>query len=66
MAVESMHWLLDDYFEEDYLRVANKTIQENMNLLRKFALGMIKQYKSRTASKQAYPNLCLIACWTQI
>ena len=63
MAVESMHWLLDDHFEEDYLRVANKTIRENMNLLRKFALGMIKQYKSRTASKRPLSKLmfdCLL------
>ena len=62
-AVESMHWLLDVHFEEDYLRIANKTIQENMNLLRKFALGMIKQYKSRTASKRPLSKLmfdCLL------
>ena len=62
-AVETMHWLLDVHFEEDYLRVANKTIQENMNLLRKFTLGMIKQYKSKTASKQALSKLmfdCLL------
>lgn len=62
-AVESMHWLLDVHFEEDYLRVANKTIQENMNLLRKFSLGMIKQYKSKTSSKRALSKLmfdCLL------
>ena len=40
-------------FTEDSLRAASKTISENMNLLRKFALGMIGQYKSRTASGQA-------------
>lgn len=62
-AVESMHWLLDVHFEEDYLRVVNKTIQENMNLLRKFSLGMIKQYKSKTGSKRALSKLmfdCLL------
>ncbi len=62
-AVESMHWLLDVHFEEDYLRVANKTIQENLNLLRKFALGMIKQYKSKTTPKRAFSKLmfdCLL------
>lgn len=50
-------------FEEDYLRVANKTIQENMNLLRKFALSMIRQYKSRIVSKRALSKLmfdCLL------
>ena len=62
-AVESMHWLLDVHFEEDYLRIANKTIQENMNLLRKFSLGLIKQYKSNTASKRPLSKLmfdCLL------
>ena len=62
-AVESMHWLLDVYFGEDYLRVANKTIQENMNLLRKFSLGLIKQYKAKTASKRPLSKLmfdCLL------
>lgn len=62
-AVETMHWLLDVHFEEDYLRVANKTIQENMNLLRKFALSMIRQYKSRIVSKRALSKLmfdCLL------
>ena len=64
-AVESMHWLLDVHFDEDYLRVANKTIQENMNLLRKFSLGLIKQYKSKTASKRPLSKLmfdCLLDC----
>ena len=64
-AVESMHWLLDVHFDEDYLRVANKTIQENMNLLRKFSLGLIKQYKSKTASTRPLSKLmfdCLLDC----
>ena len=64
-AVESMHWMLDVHFEEDYLRVANKTIQENLNLLRKFSLGLIKQYKSKTGSKRALSKLmfdCLLDC----
>lgn len=49
--VESMHRLLAAHFEEEHLRVANKTIQENMNLLCKFVLGMIKQYQSRISFK---------------
>lgn len=64
-AVESMHWLLDVHFGEDYLRVANKTIQENMNLLRKFSLGLIRQYKTKTSSKRALSKLmfdCLLDC----
>ena len=43
--------------------VSNKTIRENLNLLRKFALGMIKQYKSKTTPKRAFSKLmfdCLL------
>lgn len=58
-AVETMHWLLDVHYGEDYLRVANKSIQENMNLLRKFALGLIKQYKTKTGSKLPLSKLML-------
>ena len=39
--MESMHGLLDVRFDEDYLRVVSKTIQENINLLRKFVQSMI-------------------------
>ena len=29
-AVESMHWLLDVHYGEDYCRIANKTAQQNL------------------------------------
>ncbi len=48
-----MHWLLDVHFGEDYFRVANRSIQENVNMLRKFALSLMKRYKAKTSSKQA-------------
>lgn len=51
-AVESMHWLLDVHFSEDYFRVINQTIQKNVNLLRKFALSIIKLFKQQTNSKK--------------
>ncbi len=62
-AVETMHWLLDVHFSEDYFRVANQTIQENMNMLRKFVLSLVKQYKAKASSKQAMSKLmfdCLL------
>lgn len=64
-AVETMHWFLDVHFGEDYLRVSNKTILQNMNLLRKFSLDLMKQYKSKTGSKRALSKLmfdCLLDC----
>lgn len=52
-----MHWILDVYYNENYLRVANKAIQQNMNPFRKFALNMIKQYKTKTGSKRPISKL---------
>ena len=37
-SVESMHWLLDMHFEEDWYRVEDKNIQQNLNILRKAAI----------------------------
>lgn len=56
-AVESMHWLLDVHYGEDFCRIANKTIQLNLNMLRKFSLNLIKQFKSRSSSKQALSKI---------
>lgn len=51
-SVETMHWLLDVHFEEDFCRVEDKNIQQNLNMLRKLALNIIKQYKSTSKSKR--------------
>ena len=58
-AVETMHWLLDVHYSEDYCRIENRTAQQNLNLLRKFSLGLLKQYKTRTASKRAMSKIML-------
>ena len=62
-SVESMHWLLDVHFEEDYCRVEDKNIQQNLNMLRKLAMNFIKQYKERLKSKRAISKImfdCLL------
>ena len=46
MVVRRMHWLLDVHYSEDYCRIANKTAQQNLNLLRKFALSLLKLYNA--------------------
>ncbi len=51
-AVESMHWILDVLFSEDFCRIVNRTIQQNLNMLRKFALSLIKQFKTASNSKR--------------
>ena len=60
-SVESMHWLLDMHFEEDWCRVEDKNIQQNFNILRKAAINLIKLFKTYTQSKKLSLRLCLIA-----
>jgi predicted transposase YbfD/YdcC len=50
-SVETLHWLLDVHFREDFCRVEDKNVQENMNMVRKIALNTIKHYKEKTHSK---------------
>ena len=52
-SVETMHWLLDVHFDEDRCRVQSKNIQQNLNMLHKFALNIIRIYKRETQSKLA-------------
>ncbi len=62
-AVEAMHWILDVHFSEDYCRIVNRTIQQNLNMLRKFALSIIKQFKAKTNSNRPISQimfLCLL------
>ena len=57
--VETMHWLLDVHFEEDRCRVEDKNIQQNLNILRKAAINLIKLFKSDTQSKKAISKIML-------
>ena len=64
-AVESMHWLLDVHYAEDSCRLQALSLQRNLNMLRKFALSMIKQYKAATSSGKALSQImfdCLLDC----
>lgn len=64
-AVESMHWLLDVHYAEDSCRLQALSLQKNLNMLRKFALSLIKKYKTSTSSKKALSQImfdCLLDC----
>ena len=50
-SIESMHWLLDVHFDEDRCRVQSKNVQQNLNMLHKCALNIIRIYKRATQSK---------------
>lgn len=59
--VESMHWLLDVHFDEDRCRVQSKTLQQNFNMVHKFALNIIRIHKRETQSKLALNGIMLRA-----
>jgi predicted transposase YbfD/YdcC len=50
-AVESMHWLLDVHFAEDKTRVCDMNVQKTLNIMRKIALNLAKDFKSKTDTK---------------
>ena len=56
-SVESMHWLLDVLFDEDRCRIQSKTIQQNLNMLRKTTLNLIRIYKREAGSKLPLNNI---------
>ena len=62
-SVEAMHWLLDVHFEEDWCRAEDKNIQQNLNIIRKCAINLIKLFKAETQSKRPMSNImfdCLL------
>ncbi len=59
VAVESMHWLLDVHFEEDWCLVEDKAVQQHLNIFRKAAINLIKLFKSKSQSKKAISKIML-------
>ena len=58
-SVEAMHWLLDVHFGEDFCRVGDKNVQQNLNIVRKIALNSIKRYKEKLGSKHPVSRIML-------
>jgi hypothetical protein len=54
-----MHWLLDVHFREDFCRVEDKNVQENMNMVRKIALNTVKHYKEKAGPKRPISRIML-------
>ena len=52
-----MHWLLDVLFGGDSCRIQTKTAQQNLNMVRKLALNIMRMYKQETKSKIALTAL---------
>ena len=60
--IESMHHILDVSFDEDNCRLYSQKAQENMNILRKSAISIHKQYLGEDKKKTVKSNMfnCLI------
>lgn len=57
--VESMHWLLDVHFGEDYCRVRDENVQKILNVIRKIVLNFLHLYRDKTNSKRPFSNIML-------
>ena len=64
-SVESMHWLLDVHFGEDFCRVEDHNVQQNLNIVRKIALNTIRVFKDNFFPKRPFSKImfdCLLDC----
>ena len=64
-SVESMRWLLDAHFGEDFCRVEDENAQQVLNVARKIALNCVKTHKQKTGSKLPLSRImfgCLLDC----
>ena len=64
-SIESMHWLLDVHFSEDFCRIEDEVTQQVLNNVRKIALNHLKAYKKNTGSKLPLSKImfgCLLDC----
>lgn len=55
--IESMHWLLDVHFLEDKTKVWDMNVQKNLNIMRKIALNLAREYKNRFEPKKAVSGI---------
>jgi Transposase len=60
-AVESMHWLLDVRFREDFCRIEDADVQQSLNIIRKIALNCVKLHKTKTGIKTPVSKI-MFAC----
>lgn len=55
--VESMHWLLDVHFAEDKTRVWDMNVQQTLNIMRKIALNLAREYKQNIKPKSSISGI---------
>ena len=52
-----MHWLLDVHFLEDKTKVWDMNVQQNLNIMRKIALNLAREYKNRFEPRKAISGI---------
>ena len=57
--VETMHWLPDAHFGEDFCRVEDMDVQQNPNMARKIALNSVRCHKAANSIKLPMPKIML-------
>ena len=57
LGVETMRWLLDVRYREDYFRAQNENIQKNMNMSHKLALNLAGVYKNTHSKKRPLSHI---------
>ena len=55
--MEAMHWLLNVHFNEDKTRVWDMNVQKTLNIMRKIAINLAKDYKAKTGSKVPFSGI---------
>ena len=58
-SVETMHWLLDVRFDEDFCRIEDIHVQQNFNMARKIALNYVRRYKALSNAKLPLSKIML-------
>ena len=61
--IESNHWILDVLFKEDDSRINRQNRPQNLAVVRKLALNLLKRYKQSTGVKKTLTKLqidCLV------
>lgn len=55
--VESMHWMLDVHYQEDKTKVWDMNVQKTLNILRKIALNLARDYKNKYEPRKAISGI---------
>ena len=52
-----MHWLLDVHYQEDKTKVWDMNIQKTLNIIRKIALNIARDYKNKNEPRTAISGI---------